>query len=216
MAHYIDIKGNRFGKLTAIYICGKSKKRNVLWLCKCDCNKEVVVETYKLLGGRKTSCGCLRGNPTHKMSGTRQFNIWHGMVDRCFNGSNKSYSRYGGRGITVCEKWLTFEGFWDDMKDGYDVSLTIDRIDNDGNYEPENCRWATNEQQANNTSTNIKYTINGKPYTVSQLSRQYNIPVETLRSRIKNGLTPEEAISKRRFKYGEVKILNEGGFNNER
>jgi hypothetical protein len=199
MAKAKDYSGKRFGKLTVVERCGANLKfRHAIWKCICDCGKEVMLNAYKLK--RNKSCGCGEYIRKHNMSNTRQYIIWRNMISRCLNLKNKSYDRYGGRGITICDKWHTFEGFWEDMQDSYFDRLTLDRIDFNGNYEKNNCRWANYYQQANNTSLNVKYELDGEFYTANELSRIYDIPTETLRSRLKSGMTTEEAISKRHFR----------------
>lgn len=157
MAKMIDLTGQRFGRLTVIKRNG-SKDGHAAWECVCDCGRHTVVNGRYLTSGKTKSCGCLHNellaerSRKHGMTGKRLYRIWHDMKNRCEYPKDKKYSYYGGRGIKVCNEWSTnFESFmtWA-LSNGYNDSLTIDRINNSGNYEPNNCQWITMKEQCKN------------------------------------------------------------------
>lgn len=165
MSRLIDLTGQRFGRLTVIERAGQHKGRS-LWKCKCDCSKITVVSVSQLLRGRTKSCGCLRNEnisriaKKHGMSHTRLYHIWIGMKKRCYDPNAQYFEIYGGRGITVCDEWLhDFMEFqrWA-LSHGYSDELSIDRIDNDKGYSPDNCRWATWHEQRMNQRRMTKKT----------------------------------------------------------
>ena len=151
MPNFIDITGQRFGRLIALKQAGLSKSRSVLWLCRCDCGVTVIVSSGNLRGGNSRSCGCRKGGVIHRHSrvGSRTYHSWSAMLQRCNNPNNVGYKNYGGRGITVCQPWQTFANFLADMGER-PPGRTLDRIDNDRGYSPDNCRWATYSEQTTN------------------------------------------------------------------
>ena len=189
----IDLNGMVFNDWTVI---GRELTflKNAKWICRCKCGNIRSVEGQKLRKGTSKSCGCERSelirkmHTTHGMCRTRMYTIWHGMLDRCNNSNTKHYNLYGGRGISVCKEWETFINFYNDMKPTYDDSLSIDRIDGNGNYELNNCRWANLDVQNNNRRSNIFITINGETKTIKHWADSSGVKYETIRSRMKIGI----------------------------
>lgn len=188
MGRFVDLTGNRYGRLTVISRA-ESKKRKTggsrtMWNCQCDCGNIVVVDGDHLKSGHSKSCGCI--TKKHGMFGTRIYKIWDSMYQRCYNSNHAAYKDYGGRGITVCDEWLhNFQAFYEwSMSNGYADNLTIDRINVNGNYEPSNCRWATDIEQHNNTRKNRYIEFNGETHTMAEWARITGIKYATLASRI--------------------------------
>jgi hypothetical protein len=204
MSKTMDLTGHRYGKLTAIRYIGniKSVGAGCYWECLCDCGKTTVTSRKHLRSGTTTSCGCNlveRGKKgirtTHNMRNTRIYNIWSKLKSRCLNPKDKLYKYYGGRGITVCDKWLTFEGFWEDMQEGYSDELTIDRMDVNGNYENPNCRWATMKEQNRNRRTTRYLTYSGETKSVAYFAEKYNIDLGVLYWRLNKDWAIEKALN---------------------
>lgn len=203
MGSFIDITGQKFGRLTAINRAPNSGDR-VKWLFKCDCGNQIITDGASAKTGKTRSCGCLNNemriktNTKHGLSSKRIYGIYKSMIQRCHNSSNKKFKIYGGRGIKVCDEWLNdrmtfFE--WA-FKNGYNDDLTIDRVNGDKGYAPDNCKWATYAEQNRNTTQNFHVMIDGKDKILTDLAKEVGVDRGTLFYRIKKaGMTPEEAIS---------------------
>lgn len=187
----VDLSGRRFGRWSVLVPTDeRGADESIKWLCVCDCGNTGKISSNSLLQNGSNSCGCLRKeiHSTHGMSKTRQYRCYMSMMKRCFDTKNERYKDYGGRGVTVCDKWNRgFEFFWEDMRKSYNNNLTLDRINVNGNYSKENCRWSTPKQQSNNTRNNIKITYNGETKTISEWAEILNIKTNTLRCRYKRG-----------------------------
>lgn len=157
----IDVKDQRFGKLTVISSVGKDYRQHMIWNCICDCGNTTNVSIYRLLDGRTKSCGCLRNKPYEKHGlsniNPRLYKIWRSMRERCNNPNKKCYQWYGAKGVTICENWNSYPPFyyWS-LENGYANNLTIDRIDSNGNYEPNNCQWITKGENSSKAHKGIK------------------------------------------------------------
>lgn len=186
-----NLLGHRFGYLTVIQRAGTTQGTSTqcaLWLCQCVCGNKVVRRSQYLRAAHRThprSCGCHHGNETHRMSSSRQYNVWRSMLGRCLDPSDKDWENYGGRGITVCKRWRSaFVNFWADMQEGYSPKLTLGRINNTRGYSKANCRWETPTEQSNNRRTNrILRTPKGR-MTLTQAARVFGVSKNTLYARI--------------------------------
>lgn len=187
-AYRADITGQRFGRLTVIAFHHRDEKSLSYWTCKCDCGNTVVKEMQQLKFGQVMSCGCLqketriRLKTKHNLCHTRLFRIWSGIRNRCNNPNEPAFKHYGGRGITICGEWVNnFQAFYDwAMANGYGDSLSIDRIDNNGNYEPSNCRWVDIKTQNNNRRCVRKYEINGQWLSKTDIAEKYGVSYGTV------------------------------------
>jgi len=206
-----EMLGKKFGNWIVIKYSHKSKRGTHYWTCECQCNNKTVrdIEGTSLRAKRSLSCGCRHPSITHGMTGTRLYKTWDGMKYRCLNKNSNNYFRYGSRGIKVCEEWLKFENFYEwAMKNGYTDELSIDRIDNDGNYEPSNCRWVDMKTQANNKSRNLYFTIKGETKTLAEWIDSSNVDYETARKRLRMGWDIESVISKETKEHVRDRIIH--------
>lgn len=204
MAKFQDLSGKRFGRWLVVdraeNRCGRSH-----WNCVCKCGATASVAACSLTLGKSVSCGCFNVEGTIERclthghanggNGTRTYNCWRNMKARCTNPKNHKWPDYGGRGITICDKWFAFDGFLADMGE-CPTNHSIDRIDVNGNYTPDNCRWANPTEQANNQRDNTRLTLNGVTRTVSEWSRATGIQHTTILQRInRSGWSVERALT---------------------
>lgn len=193
---FINLENKRFGLL--IVICREKNKNNApTWRCKCDCGKETIVSGGNLRRGNTKSCGCynITSHIKHGLSNEKLYGVWGDLKTRTLNINSQDYKNYGGRGIKVCKKWENFEPFYNwAIDNGYKVGLTIDRIDNNKGYSPENCRWVTYNEQANNKRNNHLITYKDKTLTMSQWANKIGISRHTLFWRLNNGWSLEKAL----------------------
>lgn len=191
VSHVKDLSGMKFNRWTVIKRGKNTMRGQATWLCRCDCGTIREVAGADLRNNKSKSCGCLQKevagdtNRTHGKSFSRLHRIWRGMKSRCENPKNFKASRYHDRGIAVCKEWHEFIRFYEwAVNNGYSDELSIDRIDNDKDYSPENCKWSNAVEQANNKSTNHMLTYKGKRQSMSMWSKEIGIPYGALRSRI--------------------------------
>ncbi len=199
---FLDLRNKRFGRVLVEGYLGKRGKAS-LWFCRCDCGQTRHVPTGTLRSGYK-SCGCIKReywaarHRTHGKTDSREFRNWQGMIDRCFNANSSDWNEYGGRGITVCERWLGQNGFANfllDMGTRPSIQHSIDRFPNrDGNYEPGNCRWATKKEQSQNRKNVIWITIAGTRLCVADWALQRGIKPGTIRKRLRLGWSADDAV----------------------
>lgn len=215
MPKFVDLTGKKFGRLTVLHRV-PNQGAEVRWACSCDCGNTKEVNGTLLKSGNTKSCGCLASdrakagiNRKHNRSGTPLYELWCKMRDRCGNPSNPSYGAYGGRGIYVCERWQSFENFLADMGERPSPKHSLDRINNDGPYSPENCRWVGSiREQRSNCRDNRFITHRGQTLTVSEWARRCGIDVDALLFRLNAGWDVEDALT--RPLWNQKKITHDG------
>lgn len=202
MGALLDLHGVRFGRLVVIAPAEHAKNGKTQWLCRCDCGRETIVKTNALRNGDTKSCGCLvkdassLAHTKHGMSDTRLYRVWKGIKNRCGNPNAEDYQHYGGRGITVCPEWDTnYETFRDwALANGYQAGLTIERNNVNGNYCPENCRWATRREQALNKTNNHLLTYEGITMPLTKWAEKIGLPADVLFKRKRQGWSDAKTI----------------------
>jgi hypothetical protein len=188
----IDLSGHRFGKLAVLRDATALSGRTA-FLCKCDCGTQKVILLQSLRNGSTVSCGCRRR--THGKTKTAEFGVWQGMLNRCYNSNEPAFRHYGGRGIKVCDSWKnSFETFLQDVGLRPSKGYSIDRIDVNGNYEPGNVKWATQQEQMRNTRRNHRIAVNGETRSLVEWAELTGIDRQTIETRIASGWSPEKAI----------------------
>ena len=193
----LDLIGQKFGELTVVEFSHISKHQKTMWKCKCDCGTEIIVQGSHLKSGHTTSCGKHK-EPTveHGLTNTRLYRIWASMKTRCTNQKNKNFHQYGGRGINICDEWLNdFETFYNwAMATGYNDLLTLERIDNNSDYCPSNCKWISIQEQQNNKRTSRFIEAYGEKHTVAEWGKKLGLNPGTIRTRLRAGDTGEKAL----------------------
>lgn len=202
MPKRINIKGERYGRLVVIKSL-KDKNGKTRWRCRCDCGQVKDTGTHQLRGGNTRSCGCLtrerlNAKPTrrtHGYTGIPEHVVWKGMRARCNNENHAAYKNYGGRGIKVCKRWNKFSNFLADMGKRPSSKHTIERTDNNKNYEPSNCEWVTRKVNCDNRRDTVVLTFKGRIQSLTKWAEEYNIKNTTVHNRLKLGWTIKAALS---------------------
>lgn len=195
MGRFIDLTGQRFGRLTVLGLAPMRNGVKTQWLCRCECGKTCAPQAATLRNGKAQSCGCLRvervraAHLTHGLHSAPEYMVWYQMHERCRNPAHKHFASYGGRGIGVCDAWQDLETFLRDMGPRPSAAHQLDRKDNDAGYSPENCRWATRIENASNKRTTVRVTLNGETMCLAEAARRTGIKPPTAYWRAKRGMT---------------------------
>lgn len=196
--------GQRFGRLTVVSRAGRNADNRATYLCMCDCGSEKIIAGKAMRSGKTQSCGCYQrqrireAKVTHGLTSHHLWVRWNNMMRRCYDTSCPAYINYGARGITVCDRWHDIRNFVADNEHHYVSDLTLDRIDNDGNYSPENTHWTTRTEQSRNRRNNIRYTYGGRTLTLAEWADAAGIKKTTLWRRLReHGWSFEDAITTR-------------------
>lgn len=201
MGRFLDITGEHFGRLKVNHIAGRNKHNQILWHCTCECGKEAVVIGHLMRYGYTQSCGCLHRemaskiNLSHGMAQKPIYRIWRSMMQRCYDKNSNAYGRYGGRGISVCESWQDFNSFYADMGDRPE-GLSLERVDNDGDYSPENVVWADAKAQARNRRSTVYLEHDGQRKSMAEWAEDVGMDIKTLWMRINRGMPVDVALTK--------------------
>lgn len=186
----------KYGKLSVLGDAGRDRNRKILWLVRCDCGNEATKRADLVRAGTTQSCGCLMtpgNNRKHGGRWSREYRSWHNMKQRCDNPRNVGFSHYGGRGIGYCERWASFESFFADMGECPD-GCTLDRIDVNGHYGPDNCRWATVKEQGGNKRNNRRIEHAGENLTLAQWAEKLGMSHQTIAYRLRSGMPLDKAL----------------------
>lgn len=199
MAKFRDLTGMTFGRLTAVEVHGRTSAGAVVWQCSCACGGSHTASSQSLVDGKVKSCGCWKSshpahNRTHNMKSHPLYLVWSAMLNRCRNPNVRGYENYGGRGIKVCERWRDFSAFYTDMGER-PAGQTLERINNDGDYEPGNCRWATRREQGSNKRNSRYIEANGESLPLSEWARRLGCSHAAILARIAAGMTEADAVT---------------------
>jgi hypothetical protein len=204
MGRFRDLTGERFGRLLVEGKGGYNKHHQLYWRCECECGKRKEVLGSLLRNSMTQSCGCLQKESISKVNfkhGMAKSNIWsihRSMMDRCYSPNNKAYKHYGARGISVCDRWHDFESFFKDMGNKPD-GMSLERVNNNGNYSPDNVIWADSKTQANNRTNSVMLTYNNRTQTMAQWCEEIDLKIATVWARLnKYGYSVEQALTPRR------------------
>lgn len=201
MPKFIDLTGQRFGRLTIVSRAPDTLPGRARWNCVCDCGTRTVSRSDAFKNSKNASCGCYNNElsvarlKTHGKTHTPEYKIWQGMRSRCKNPSNAAFYKYGARGIIVCQRWHNFEHFFADMGKRPSIKHSIDRLDGTKNYQPDNCRWATARQQQNNLKNNVRLSHKGKSLTVGEWSKVVGLKPKTIQGRMRLGWSVADALT---------------------